>query len=535
MTVLRLRASVFAIAFASSLLSAEAKGPPPKKKAAQGPAIRVERNQKVPNMPVFVFGAAVDASQAKAALTKPGTPMQAYPPPGESAGPRSTRWVVQPRTEEELAQLKPELVDPWRKARPSFKEKLTNSLDSLDWLPAEVRAFITQHVSAGTMPAGATEFEGPAPWGAIVAWYGRPMDWVLSDRETGAGCPSEFGTRKSLELYLEFPDDESFYLKWAKGKEAEAHRLHGAYLAYNREMRALVIEGESACSPPRVMKLSPDAARQRLWATNNATLLAALENYGSMLAAAHGALSAAKGWAPRNTLRSARATRVLGRGMLGKPAPLEDSLIMRTGKDWRTRANRQFGEKMATATRELEDKIKNGDVKSSRQALDFMGPKRGAIAEELKEQGSGFGKWRKPGPESSTPLHAYGARYDVKGVSHLEEGGIHLTGKGAGRLLHTDPKEFAPILKKMDEAFAKLMKAKTPQEIVEAAAEFQWWGSNMMPFERGSGAVIDAITKALLRAKGVESGMAKIGVALDVEAMVTPMSTYIKRYTSLFE
>lgn len=107
-----------------------------------------------------------------------------------------------------------------------------------------------------------------------------------------------------------------------------------------------------------------------------------------------------------------------------------------------------------------------------------------------------------------------------------------------GRLfwLHTSGENTAKVMKYVEELYQRTQKADLPQaELIATVAEIQWWISHAMPYVRGSAAISDALSKALLLQHGIRPGRWKVGIMPDIKAFHTPREQYIREYASYFE
>ncbi|MCA9666574.1 MAG: hypothetical protein KC503_13325, partial [Myxococcales bacterium] len=238
--------------------------------------------------------------------------------------------------------------------------------------------------------------------------------------------------------------------------------------------------------------------------------------------------------------------------ILGKEAPLNETLVQKL-PGWEQRAtNEAYSNMMADATNELSDKIAKGEIKNASEAIAFMGPKTAEINGALSRgdlAGLQPGKMRTPDAPNAEMMTGMGGKYSaykepsltMAGGDFIYEAtddGISLTKNAkiyGGTWMHTNPDQFPAIEAKMNEAWERALTAPTPQARLDAVAEFQWWGSHMMPYERGSAGATDAMSKALMQNAGLKPAAWKEGVAFDLEAFSRTRPDFVKAYPTFFE
>jgi hypothetical protein len=126
--------------------------------------------------------------------------------------------------------------------------------------------------------------------------------------------------------------------------------------------------------------------------------------------------------------------------------------------------------------------------------------------------------------------------YTVYGDSGGAEN-LQLTSFTGNMMYHSPVASLGPAMDQAEKCFRRAMdRAAKPADIVQAVGEMHWWLSQAQPFYRGSAAISDWVTRAVLDARGFEVGALKPGIAADLKAL--PMSdpvAYGKQYPSFFE
>ena len=144
------------------------------------------------------------------------------------------------------------------------------------WLPDSIQQKIP------SLPSGVHRFKGPPPFGDIVLW-------------TRLGT---FG--REIEAYQEFPEDEAFYLRFARGDAVLARRLREILAEYNAYLRYFVEE----------RGLSPYQARDEIRRIYNDEFIATiLDAFIELMGAAAGAAINSLGQQAERILDAARRTR----------------------------------------------------------------------------------------------------------------------------------------------------------------------------------------------------------------------------------
>ena len=80
------------------------------------------------------------------------------------------------------------------------------------------------------------------------------------------------------------------------------------------------------------------------------------------------------------------------------------------------------------------------------------------------------------------------------------------------------------------EYLAALEPQKDELDVKDHAALMHYYLAQAMPYERGSAAIADAMTRALLRKHGIAIGRPKPGVLVDLEAMLKSPTDFVRRY-----
>jgi len=109
-------------------------------------------------------------------------------------------------------------------------------------------------------------------------------------------------------------------------------------------------------------------------------------------------------------------------------------------------------------------------------------------------------------------------------------------------LSHTKPKHIPKVLKETEKIWAELAQLKTKpkttetlEEITEKIASLHWLTVQAMPFNRGSAAISDLMSKTLFEHMGVQVSRWKSEIAPDMEAFAKPLGQFVKEYKYFFE
>ncbi len=115
---------------------------------------------------------------------------------------------------------------------------------------------------------------------------------------------------------------------------------------------------------------------------------------------------------------------------------------------------------------------------------------------------------------------------------------IELTSTGFnGRWTHTELSEekLDKLMNHVDALYARAMDPNLPvEETVKTVGEMQWWLSQTTPFKRGSASATEALTRGVLDARGIQTAAYHQGLSPDLEAFVTPLDEFVKRYPNFF-
>ncbi len=118
---------------------------------------------------------------------------------------------------------------------------------------------------------------------------------------------------------------------------------------------------------------------------------------------------------------------------------------------------------------------------------------------------------------------------------------IDLTETTATNWLHTRISNLDKLWTLIDLLVRKIRDAANVPETEEKrvallgmVAQVHWWFSQAMPYRRGSAAIGDMLTKALLEFHGLTTPAWREGVAPDLEAFCSGLEEYVSRYEALF-
>ena len=105
-----------------------------------------------------------------------------------------------------------------------------------------------------------------------------------------------------------------------------------------------------------------------------------------------------------------------------------------------------------------------------------------------------------------------------------------------------EPEHFDKINEHLENLYKDYLKQKSlpnnnekKAKIMGIVPEIQWYFCQMMPFERGSALIGDAIARSLMEGAGLKLSRWKEGVLPDLETFVTDLNTYKSNYANLFE
>lgn len=71
-------------------------------------------------------------------------------------------------------------------------------------------------------------------------------------------------------------------------------------------------------------------------------------------------------------------------------------------------------------------------------------------------------------------------------------------------------------------------------EILGLVAQIHWWFSHAMPYRRGSAAIGDMLTKAILQFHQISTPCWRVGIGPDLEAFCRSIEDYVRAYPSMF-
>ena len=107
---------------------------------------------------------------------------------------------------------------------------------------------------------------------------------------------------------------------------------------------------------------------------------------------------------------------------------------------------------------------------------------------------------------------------------------------------HTPLSQIEKVLTGVNKLFNTVMSMPKPensdqmQVIIEKTAEIHWWLAHAMPFERGSAAITEMLTRTILQMKGVEAGQWEQNKSPDCLALVIPkIEMFMELYAKLFQ
>ncbi|WP_319548558.1 hypothetical protein [Desulfogranum marinum] len=121
------------------------------------------------------------------------------------------------------------------------------------------------------------------------------------------------------------------------------------------------------------------------------------------------------------------------------------------------------------------------------------------------------------------------------------EAPIELTETRSDNWLHTRLSNLPLIWKHIDDLFNLCVELKSERNtavklktVLGIAAQVHWWMSHGMPYRRGSAAVADMLSKAMLQYHNVSTPCWKVGIAPDLEAFCRTLDDYIEKYNLFF-
>jgi hypothetical protein len=201
----------------------------------------VSANVDSSNPAVLVFSEPTSLSDAAAYLwgAGPRTSQNALKPaPGEAARfGKQRRFVLDTSSLDNVLTIRVQHIQRYYLER--IRGNVIQSRGSRQ-LPAWVPPHIQRDLIEGRTTGRVTRYPGVPPWGDIVAWRDASGSYV------------------DIQVYQEFPSDESFYLQLADQDTRSARLLRFAYTQYNRDMAYFVGSG-----------VSPERARQQIREIND--------------------------------------------------------------------------------------------------------------------------------------------------------------------------------------------------------------------------------------------------------------------------
>jgi hypothetical protein len=216
---------------------------------------------------------------------------------------------------------------------------------------------------------------------------------------------------------------------------------------------------------------------------------------------------------------------------------------------WSTERNQEYGNRAKSAVDLVNERIARGALAGGdlRQVLDALAGQRQGIAIAMRDKDAhSFGVPRHQ--EAGTKLRAQYARWDGKlpdtNVATLPSGKrVRLTESrvadglmDAPYMRHTSPDKIDLIVGECRPMYARALDPKTPvKETVELVGELHWWLAQAMPYERGSAAIVDMLTKSIFLRRGIQVTPYQRGVVPDLDAFAEPNpKAFAKRYGTLF-
>jgi hypothetical protein len=135
--------------------------------------------------------------------------------------------------------------------------------------------------------------------------------------------------------------------------------------------------------------------------------------------------------------------------------------------------------------------------------------KLAAYEEQLKE-------WKRGGKAGSRPRDTSGA--------------------APGLWIHTRAADVPRVLAKARGVYDQAMTGTLELvELQRKVAELHWWLAHAMPYQRGSAAIADMLTKVIWRHRAVRVFRWNPGIVPDLEAFMLPLQEYVAAYGGFFE
>lgn len=225
-----------------------------------------------------------------------------------------------------------------------------------------------------------------------------------------------------------------------------------------------------------------------------------------------------------------------------------------------TEGGRAFARSQREAVDASMAKMESGEINSAQELLDDLATARQKIAASQGDNNAAaFGNRRSTtdGPDvryGTTTGKRYSGYQDrieeittdgefvMKGQIGGEDVELTSVSNYAGgrgpldKWWHTPGENVPKILEHVDGLYKRAMNpALSEKETLELVAEMHWWLAHAMPYERGSAAITDGFTKAVLETRGIQVFRWRQGVLPDLEAFVTPLETFKKQYAELFD
>lgn len=223
-------------------------------------------------------------------------------------------------------------------------------------------------------------------------------------------------------------------------------------------------------------------------------------------------------------------------------------------------ANRVYGELAEVAVRDAGDKLARGEFKSLAELNDFLAARRGEIARTLGDPDAaifGVRRTEEFGASAMTPIvgrYAYvaeradafappgdfgirGLVLDINGTKVPSTAVLDARSAYGRTWMHTSAHSIEPIMNHAETLFQRAMNPKlSVKESLETVGELHFYSAHAMPYARGSAAVSDMTSRAILDAKGIKSGPWKDGIVPDIEALVSnDAKKFGREYGTMFE
>lgn len=224
--------------------------------------------------------------------------------------------------------------------------------------------------------------------------------------------------------------------------------------------------------------------------------------------------------------------------------------------NWPTRTNDTYGTLAAGAVDQVNRDIVRAAVQGGdlRAVLDALAAQRQHIAtlmgdlhsaafgtrrtgEALTPYGdatSRYAAWNGKIPETSVDRLSSGRQVRLTEHYDTDHGREHPMTREA-HMRHAPPANIEPILTECQGLYTRALDPSTSlEDTVRTVGELHWWLAHAMPYERGSAAITDMLTKSIFLRRGIQVSAWQRGVVPDLDAFTMPRQAFVAAYQGMF-